>query len=211
MFGLGNKKRFTLAVIFFCLAATTRASVDLGIDVLEQNNYALLEGNRVGLITNQTGVDSRGTSPLYYVATGLVGELSGPETGVGGPAPFESIATSWLNAASFTQYLRSLDMPGVIFREFRSGRYQGSSLWIEPEAPANLTALGIYMLAEINRHARPNVFRKTSASKLDIFYKVYGNNSIRSPLERGVSPDAIVASWRNNVQNFRRERSNLLY
>jgi uncharacterized protein YbbC (DUF1343 family) len=149
----------------------------------------------------------RGTSPLYYVATGLVGELSGPEMGIGGSAPFESIAASWLDAASFTRYLRSLDMPGVTFTEYRTGRYQGSRLQIDPDARANLTALGIYMLGEMNRSARPDMFRRSSASKLDIFYKVYGSTSIREQLQRGVSPERIVASWRNNVDEFRRQRA----
>jgi uncharacterized protein YbbC (DUF1343 family) len=148
----------------------------------------------------------RGTSPLYYVATGIVGELSGPECGVGSSEPFESISARFVNATSFTRYLRSLDMPGVSFREFRSGRSQGSALKIEPTAAANLTALGIYMLAEMNRYAKPSLFRRTSRSKLEIFFKVYGSSSIRSQIERGVAPERIVASWRNNVQSFLRER-----
>lgn len=148
----------------------------------------------------------RGTSPLYYVATGIVGELSGLDTGVGGPAPFERIAASWLNATSFTRYLRSLDMPGVSFQEYRSARYQGSSLRIEPHAPADLTALGIYMLAEMNR-ARPDMFQRTSASMLDIFYRVYGSESIRPQVRQGTSVGRIVRPWKATAQDFRRERS----
>jgi uncharacterized protein YbbC (DUF1343 family) len=41
--------------------ATSHAQVQLGIDVLASDNFRLLEGRRVGLITNQTGVNSRGT------------------------------------------------------------------------------------------------------------------------------------------------------
>lgn len=144
----------------------------------------------------------RGTSPLYYVVTGIVGELSGPECGVGSSAPFESISARFLNGGSFTRYLRLLDMPGVVFREIS----QGTSLRIDPDAGANLTALGIYMLAEMNRYARPNLFRRTPRSKLDIFYKVYGSASIRAQLERGVRAERIVAAWQDNVRNFRRER-----
>lgn len=143
----------------------------------------------------------RGTSPLYYVATGLVGELSGLDTGVGGPAPFESMTAKSLNGARFTDYLRSLEMPGVSFSALGSG----SRLRIDPDAPADLTALNIYFMAEINRRSR--LFQKTSASKLDIFFKCYGSTSIRSQLQSGVSAERIVASWRSNVQNFRRERS----
>jgi uncharacterized protein YbbC (DUF1343 family) len=152
----------------------------------------------------------RATSPLYYVATGLVGELSGPELGIGGPAPFQSIAASWLDAASFTRYLRSLDTPGVNFAEYRSGRYQGSSLRIDPETGTNLTGLGIYMMAEMSRFARPDMFRRSSASKLDIFYKVYGSQSIRAQIENRKSPASIVASWKANEQEFRRERAPFL-
>lgn len=148
----------------------------------------------------------RGNSPLYYVATGMVGELSGPEMGIGGPRPFEFIAASWLNAASFTRYLAALDMPGVIFREYHGGREQGSSLQIEPDAKANLTALGVYMMTEMNRLAHPGLIRRSSASKLDIFFKVYGSDRIRGELERGVSAESIVTSWRGDVQDFRRER-----
>jgi uncharacterized protein YbbC (DUF1343 family)/CubicO group peptidase (beta-lactamase class C family) len=36
-----------------------RGSVKLGIDVLEEDGFKLLEGKRVALITNQTGVDSK--------------------------------------------------------------------------------------------------------------------------------------------------------
>lgn len=142
----------------------------------------------------------RGTSPLYYVVTGIVGELSGPECGIGTSSPFQSMSARFLNGESFTRYLRSLDMPGVSFRPI----FHGTALTIEPSAGANLTGLGIYMLAEMNRYS--NLFRRTPRSKLDIFYKVYGSASIRSQIERGVSPERIVASWQGNVQSFRRER-----
>src|SRR5581483_7348383 len=42
--------------------------VKLGIDVLESQGFALLKGKQVGLITNQTGVDSRGRSTADVLA-----------------------------------------------------------------------------------------------------------------------------------------------
>jgi len=152
----------------------------------------------------------RADSPLYYIATGLVGELSGPEIGIPGLRPFQSIAARWLEATSFTRYLRSLDTPGVEFRPYREGRAQGSSLTISPDARTNLTGLGIYMLAELNRQTRPDMFRRTSASKLDIFYKVCGGTFIQAQLREGKSPASIVASWRPNEDEFRRTRAKYL-
>jgi uncharacterized protein YbbC (DUF1343 family) len=149
----------------------------------------------------------RGSSPVYYVATGMVGELSGPETGIGGYAPFEMISAKWLNAERFTSYLQSLDMPGVVFQEFQRGRQQGSLLRIDPKTPADLTALGVYLLAELHRSSGSTLFRRTSRSKLDLFFKVYGSSSIRSQIEHGVSPESIVAGWKQNVTNFRQARA----
>ena len=39
-----------------------------GIDVLEQQNFAPLRGKRVGLITNQTGTDSKGRRTVDVLA-----------------------------------------------------------------------------------------------------------------------------------------------
>ena len=151
----------------------------------------------------------RGTSPLYYVATGLVGELSGPGTGVGSLKPFESIAAKWLNAANFTRYFNSLNLLGVAFEPFRSGQFEGSRIRIEPKAPANLTGLNIYAMAEMAR-TNPRLFRQTKAAKLNLFYKCYGSASIRSQIENGVPPGRIVASWKSYEHQFRSARGHYL-
>ncbi len=50
--------RFILLLVV--IAAQSARAVELGIDRLEQMGFAPLAGKRVGLITNHTGVDSRG-------------------------------------------------------------------------------------------------------------------------------------------------------
>jgi len=52
--------RIFLALAPVVIAANARGAVELGIDRVESNGYALLKNKRVGLITNQTGLDSRG-------------------------------------------------------------------------------------------------------------------------------------------------------
>lgn len=54
----GNKIFVVLASVL--VGANASGAVELGIDVLESNGYALLKNKRVGLVTNQTRVDSRG-------------------------------------------------------------------------------------------------------------------------------------------------------
>ena len=53
----GNRIFVALALVM--IVANAQGAVELGIDVLEANGYALLKNKRVGLITNQTGIDSR--------------------------------------------------------------------------------------------------------------------------------------------------------
>lgn len=67
--------------------AEKRSPVLLGIDVLEEQDYALLKGKQVGLITNQTGVDSQGrsTADLLAKAPGVkLVALFSPEHGIRG-------------------------------------------------------------------------------------------------------------------------------
>ncbi len=54
----GNKIFVVLASVL--VGANASGAVALGTDVLESNGSALLKNKRVGLATNQTGVDSRG-------------------------------------------------------------------------------------------------------------------------------------------------------
>ena len=57
-----------------------------GLDVLEQQNFAPLKGKRIGLITNQTGLDRQGRRNVdAMVAAGVkVTALFSPEHGIGG-------------------------------------------------------------------------------------------------------------------------------
>ncbi len=153
----------------------------------------------------------RSSSPFYYVATGTVGELPDLETGVGGPEPFEVIGAKWLDAKSFTAQLKAQHFPGVGFSEFAKSGFQGTRLLIDPHTSSNLSALSAYILAGVNQPARPSLFAR-SAGKLEMFYKCYGSQTIRSQLERRASVQQIVAGWQPSVSRFERERqAYLLY
>ena len=57
-----------------------------GLDVLEQNDFRIFQGKRIGLITNQTGVDRRGRRNLDVMrAAGVdIAALFSPEHGIEG-------------------------------------------------------------------------------------------------------------------------------
>ncbi|MGI9115158.1 MAG: DUF1343 domain-containing protein [Chthoniobacterales bacterium] len=149
----------------------------------------------------------RWNSPFYYVATGLIGELNGPETGVGGARPFEILSARGVDAGTFTSYMNSRNLDRVSFTQYRSGDRGGSYLHIEPDSPANLTAINVDALAEMNRELRTNLITRSSAGKREMFFKCYGSASIASQLTRGEGPSAIVGSWTDDVGRFKAERS----
>jgi uncharacterized protein YbbC (DUF1343 family) len=77
------------AGLFLVFTWTARGAVSLGIDELEKSNFAVLQGKRVGLVTNPSGVDSMGRSAIGILYHGqssgfkLV-KLFGPEHGIDG-------------------------------------------------------------------------------------------------------------------------------
>ena len=79
-------------------ASTAAAGrVNTGIDVLEEQNFAPLRGKRVGLITNQTGVDSaaRRTIDVLAKADGVkLVALFSPEHGIAGKLDQEHVDNS---------------------------------------------------------------------------------------------------------------------
>ncbi len=146
------------------------------------------------------------TSPFYYVATGIVGELAGMDIGVGTSEPFELAAAKWLDGARFTSALRSTHIAGVEYSEYSKNGFRGARIRIDPRAAGNLSALGIYILALANSVARPDLFER-SPSKLEMFYKVYGSSSIRGQIEGQVPVPRIVNSWLPENQRFDAERT----
>ncbi|MBA3061343.1 MAG: DUF1343 domain-containing protein, partial [Atribacteria sp.] len=80
---------FVVVILVFHTAGTCNATaaVKLGNEVLLESYSHLIDGKKVGLVTNQTGVDSRGISFINILAategTKLVA-LYGPEHGIDG-------------------------------------------------------------------------------------------------------------------------------
>ncbi|MBX3007982.1 MAG: DUF1343 domain-containing protein [Melioribacteraceae bacterium] len=77
----------TFFLLLISIILTAQPKVKLGIDILTENNFEILLGKRVGLITNHTGVNSKLVSTLKIFkenkAINLVAVFS-PEHGVKG-------------------------------------------------------------------------------------------------------------------------------
>lgn len=82
-------KRLTLIFSLFVSVSVFAGQVKTGIEVLRSQNFKILEGKRVGLITNPTGVDSKmkPTIDILFEAPNVkLVALFGPEHGVRGDA-----------------------------------------------------------------------------------------------------------------------------
>ena len=83
-----NRVVFFLAAFLFLITSAFSASkVKPGIEVLRESGFKILQGKRVGLITNPTGVDSqlKSTVDILNDASGVkLVALYGPEHGVRG-------------------------------------------------------------------------------------------------------------------------------
>ena len=83
------KKIFLVSLLsLFCIATyAQKIRIKTGIEVLKEQNFKCLEGKRVGLITNPTGVDNnlRSTIDILHEAPNVnLVALFGPEHGVRG-------------------------------------------------------------------------------------------------------------------------------
>lgn len=152
------------------------------------------------------------TSPLYYVATGILGGASAVDIGIGTENPFGYAGGSGVNPQSMLAACQRFGTSGVSFAPYTKGDFGGVRLSIHPRAAADLTALDVLMLDTLNRLSGGRVINRMSGSKLNLFHKVYGSESLYNNLRSGVPASRIVAGWSGWVNSFRNARQrHLLY
>ena len=152
------------------------------------------------------------TSPLHYVATGILGGASAVDIGIGTENPFGYAGASGVNPQSMLAACQRFGMSGVSFSPYTKGDFGGVRLSIHPRAAADLTALDVLMLDTLNRLSGGRVMNRMSGSKLNLFHKVYGSESLYNNLRSGVPASRIVAGWSGSVNSFRNARQrHLLY
>lgn len=85
---MGKRVFILLSLLIFSFGLyAQKIRVKTGIEVLKESNFKILEGKRVGLITNPTGVDNNMTSTidiLHQASNVQLVALYGPEHGVRG-------------------------------------------------------------------------------------------------------------------------------
>lgn len=177
-----------------------------------------MQGWHRGMVWQDTGLRwhptspniPHATSPFYYVTTGILGGATSVDIGIGTENPFGYAGGSGVNPNALLAYCQRLNTPGVSFAPYSKNDFGGVRLSINPRATADLTALDVLLLAEINRLSGGKVVGRMSGSKLNLFNKVYGSESLYSDLRRGVPAMSIVSRWQGYNQSFRSQRQRFL-
>ncbi|MDZ4286910.1 MAG: DUF1343 domain-containing protein [Prosthecobacter sp.] len=181
-------------------------------------NVVKMQGWQRGMVWQDTGLRwyrtspniPYATSPCYYVTTGILGGASAMDIGIGTESPFGYAGASGVNPQAMLAACQRLNVSGVSFAPYQKGGFGGVRLNINPRAQADLTALDVLMLGELNRLSGGKVLSHMSGSKLNLFHKVYGSESLYNNLRRGVPASRIVAGWRGFTSSFRGARQRYL-
>lgn len=129
------------------------------------------------------------TTPLYYPMTGILGELSIVNIGVGYTLPFKIVGAPWINAEAFAKALNAQKFEGVYFQpfyfkpfygKFANESCQGVLITInDPELYHPVATQ--YLLIGMLKSLYPKQFEESMASsrnRKNMFIKVNGNEEI---------------------------------
>lgn len=157
------------------------------------------------------------TSPMFYAATGIMGELHVLSEGVGVPIPFELAGYPGLDAKEFAKRLNAKNLPGVLFRPSYFKPFYGArkgercgGVQVHITDPRTIHLTGIqYHILDVFRDMKPDV-ALFGGKRDNMFDKVCGTNRIREAMQAGKSADEILKMWDANVVAFRAKRSDYL-
>ena len=158
-----------------------------------------------------------GESPLFQVATGMLGEIGGVNIGVGYTLPFQCIAATNVNPQQLAVALNDYKLPGVRFQPvtfqpyyaaFKGEVIGGAQLYFTDPAHAPLTAINYYALEALKKVAGRDLFEEARKAnkKFDMFDKVNGTDATRLALQNGKSATEVVQSWQAIEAAFRKAR-----
>ncbi len=161
-------------------------------------------------------------SPLYYVSTGILGELGVISEGVGYTLPFQLLAAEWINGSALAEKMNALNMPGLLFRPITVkpfyGRSTGKTLQgvqvhiINPDK-INLMSVQFRFLEVHNQlYPEKNPFTLADGSRIGMFDKVAGTDKVRTAFAARMRYDDVKDLLEGGTAEFRaRSKKYLLY
>jgi uncharacterized protein YbbC (DUF1343 family) len=187
-----------------------------------------MEGWKRSMWWDETGLAWVPTSPhiphartaMFYVMTGLLGELGTANQGVGYTLPFELVGAPWIDGEKLADYLNSCKLEGVEFRplwyrpfyfDTASSRFQGVQIHIRDREQLNMTAVQLTILDALGRLFPQNdIYARAKPDRLDAFDKVNGSSDVRVALQRHTSVEELLRSMDRERAHFMIKREKYL-
>jgi len=153
-------------------------------------------------------------TPMYYVGTGILGELGVISEGVGYTLPFQMLAATWMDGMEVAHKMNALHLPGVMFRPTTFKAYygihkgqilNGVQVYIINYKKVNLMSLQFYLM-QINHELYPgkNPFKKASKSRIKMFDKVMGTSNIRKMFTKHFKYSDIRSYLNQDISTFKK-------
>lgn len=184
-----------------------------------------MTGWKRSMYWEQTGLVWIPTSPhiptantsLDYVVTGFLGEAGGTSNGVGYTLPFAVFGHPSLDSFRFAEEFDRLAIPGVLFRPvtykpfysaYRDRIVHGAEVFYTDRDQVNLCGLAVDILYRLYHSPGVHMFAPDPSgdSGPSAFDHVAGGPGLRTALQRGDDPAAIVNSWQPGLEAFRAAR-----
>jgi len=188
-----------------------------------------MKGWRRSMVWEDTGLPwvpssphvPHGKSPLYLVATGILGELMSVSTGIGYTLPFECVAAPGLDPHKLAAALNGYRLPGLKFQPITYKPYYftfsnqvigGVQIFLTDPTRAPLTPINFYALETLKAVAGLDLFDEAVKLKrgFGMFDKVNGTDATRKALQAGTPAAEIVAAWKPGEAAFRKARRKYL-
>jgi uncharacterized protein YbbC (DUF1343 family) len=153
------------------------------------------------------------STPAHYVSAGMLGELGVVSEGVGYTIPFKVFAAPWIDPRGMAERLNGLGLAGVVFRPLvfrpfygrsKDEELRGVQIHFTGEGPEDLMGLQ-FRFMEVHNDLYPgrNPFALAHPSRLTMFDRVAGTDSIRALFTRRMKYADVAAELKRGVGEFR--------
>lgn len=153
-------------------------------------------------------------SAISYPVSGILGEFSYMNIGVGYTIPFQMFGAPWVNADTLAMRMNALHLPGVIFRPIylkpfyatmKGEQVQGVQVHITDYQKARLTDIQFLVMQETaSMYPDKAVFKVQDPKRFNMFDKVCGSKQIRLRFAENHQWNDIKDYWYKDVESFKK-------
>jgi uncharacterized protein YbbC (DUF1343 family) len=160
------------------------------------------------------------TTPMFYVMTGLLGELGTANQGVGYTLPFELVGASWVDGERLAEYLNLQRIGGVQFRplsyrpfyfDTAGSRFLGVQIHVTERDKLDMTGVQVSVLDALQRlFPHKDIFDRAKPERTESFDKAVGSSALRTALRSRKPVKEILKAMNDDCTTFKAKREKYL-